>query len=187
MSAVAVPFARSLWVARSEKQAFKVFLKAHAINAEGNFGDECSIEFARNNLKLNGQWMDILENNDLGVPKILVIIQEAIHKALSQSSHDEKYWPYITYLGTNNENAPLEHSSIIWKLTQSETKAAANYFITQEQVLTALKTQYEPPYFALIKDGSLAQRQQWCQRLESVLFDLAEHYVNLIALRKVLS
>jgi hypothetical protein len=182
----AAPLIRSLISDYREKSAFKVFLKAHTKNAKDSFGKEHSIKFVRESLSLKGEWIDTLEMYGLGVPEILIGIQETISKALLPESCSSGYWPYITYLGVKNESTPIEPESIIWKLKKEETRAAANYFISQEQVLSSLRTQYEEPYFELIKNGNLEQRVQWCQRLESSLIDLSEHYVNLVKLRTVI-
>ena len=186
VTVIAVPFFRSVFLRRRENLAFKVFLKAHSKNAKLSFGGENSVSFVRDTLGINADWLNVLEAADIGVPSFLTEMQKSIDKALLPASQKSKYWPYIAYLGVNSENAPLGPESIIWKLKKPETKAAANYFISQEQVLSSLKTQYESPYFDLIKEGDQAARIQWCRRLESSIYDLAEHYVNIIKLRKVL-
>ncbi len=186
LTVIGVPLIRSLWSSHNEKVAFKIFLKGHTKNAKDNFGHECSIDHARDHHNASGEWVDLLEGKGLGIPEYLLIINKTIEEYASKVSHDQKVWPFLTYLGVNNDNAPLDHGSIIWKLKKHETKAAANYFISQEQVVTALKTQYETPYFNLIKDGDFHHREQWCKRLKGCLHDLADHYVNIVELRKVL-
>ncbi len=186
LALVGVPLIRSIWSKYQEKQAFRVFLKAHTKNAQGSFGEESSVDFVRDNLEITGDWIELLASHNLGVPAIFISIHDAIQRALTDEAHKSGYWPYISYLGVNNEYAPLDHDSVIWQLAKNETKATANYFISQEQVLSGLKSQYSSPFFELIKSDHTHHRKQWCNGIEASLQDMAEHYVNLIQLRKVL-
>lgn len=183
---IAVPLVRSFWVAYKERAAFRVFLKAHTKNAKNSFRDECSVDFVRNSLNKSGAWLNLLEQKAVGVPSLLISVHDAMLKSLDDLSSDNNYWPFISYLGVINGYAPLEHDSVIWKLKKNETKATANYFISQEQVLSSLKNQYEKPFFELIKCSDHAKREQWCRGIEASLYDLAEHYVNIIELRRIL-
>ncbi len=186
LALVGVPLIRSIWSKYQEKQAFRVFLKAHTKNAQGSFGEESSVDFVRDNLGISGNWLELLANHNLGVPAIFIGIHDAIQHTLTDEAHGMGYNPFVSYLGVNNEYAPLDHDSVIWQLAKNETKATANYFISQEQVLSGLKSQYSSPFFELIKSDHAHHRKQWCSGLEASLQDMAEHYVNLIQLRKVL-
>ncbi|MEY8200091.1 MAG: hypothetical protein RPS47_12675 [Colwellia sp.] len=186
LTLIGVPLCRSFWSNRNEKNAFRIFMKAHTRHTKNGFGSESSVEFARNHLGMSGDWLDFLDEKNVGVPQILLDIQSAITKTLTQESHSSKVWPYVTYLGVNEDYSPIEHDSVIWKLKKEETRSIANYFISQEQVVTAFKTQNDQPYFELIKSEHYHHREQWCQRMVTILNDLAEHYVHMLELRKVL-
>ena len=96
-----------------------------------------------------------------------------------------KAWLQKRKLRTTYRNYLLGHTSPIWELDGPESTAALQYFLTQQQIETSLEYQYNGWYFDLIKSNE-EDRKRWCEGLNNVLFDMAQHYKAARELKRIL-
>jgi len=166
-----IPLVKAWIKRRMLRTTYRYYLNAHVNDALESFGGAGSTHFAEQLVKTDaGGWLQYLEDNKLGVPRIFIDIETVKQKALN----DEKYIPSVSYYGFADD--VLNHTSPIWELAGPESGAAMKYFLTQQQVQNSIEYLYTGWYFDLIKTGTQNERRRWCLGLENVLFDLAQHY-----------
>ena len=174
------------WIHRRKLHStYRNYLKAHVGNTLESFKGAGSTHFAEKHavFRPESDWFIYLKTHDLGVPEIFLSLQEVIQKTLESDT----YVPSVSYLGLDSNS--LDHTSPVWELTGPDSIAALQYFLTQKQVETALDYQYSGWYFDLInsENSNQSNRERWCQGLENVLFDMAQHYKAARELEKALA
>lgn len=166
-----IPLIKSWHQARKLRFTYRNYLLVHVNNTLEHFqGAGLSHLCERHSSeRRDSDWLRFLVEHNLEIPEIFISVETVITKALS----DDKYIPSVSYLGL--EGNLLDHTSPIWSLDGPESIAALEYFLTQQQVETALDYQYSGWYFGLIK-SDLKDRERCCRGLENVLLDMAQHY-----------
>lgn len=167
-----IPLIRFLYQKRKLRKTYRAYLQTHVDTTLRYFQGAGSTHFAQQHLvdDPEADWLTFLHTHKLGVPEIFVSVQTVIKKALT----DDKYIPSVSYFGPDGH--PLDPASTIWELDDPRSKAALEYFITQQQVEKSLEYQYTGWYFDLIKSDNKKDRERWCKGLEDALYDLAQHY-----------
>ena len=183
-----IPAVRHYYERRSERKTFRIYLYAHAKNTKASYGVECSVVMARQILGVGDSevppWLAVLDHAGLGAPRELISMHEALNKAeqcaANNEDSDNRYFPYLSYFGVSG--SPLELKSPLWKSSDTISRRASSYFITEVQIATSIKAQYESDFLDLMRKGGESQRRRWCEAGKNVLLDMAEHYVATIRL-----
>lgn len=167
-----IPLIRFFHQKRSLRKTYRSYLKTHVDTTLLHFQGAGSTHFARRHLLCDpgAEWLKYLQKYNLGVPEVFIGVQTIIDEALA----NDTYIPSVSYFGPDGH--PLDPASSIWELGGVESRAALDYFITQQQLEMSLNYQYQGWYFDLIKSGNKSDRARWCKGLESTLYDLARHY-----------
>ena len=177
-----IPVGKAYLQKRILRKTYRAYLRAHVDNALESFGGAGSTHFAEKNDLApykESDWFTYLQKHDLGVPQIFSGVVSVIEKARAEP----EYIPSVSYFGI--EGKQLGWSSPVWELNGPESGAAVQYFLTYDQIEQSLDYQYSGWYFELMK-GDPASRARWCQGLENVLYDMAQHYKAVRDLKQVL-
>lgn len=177
-----IPVVKAIIQKRILRKTYRVYLRAHVDNALESFGGAGSTHFAEKNglaPYTESDWFAYLSKHNLGVPEVFRSVVSVIERARGEP----EYIPSVSYFGI--EGKQLGWNSPVWELNGPESEAAVQYFLTYDQIEQSLDYQYSGWYFELMK-GDPASRARWCQGLENVLFDMAQHYKAVRDLKQVL-
>lgn len=188
LAQVAIPALRHLWNDRSQKKAFIAYMGANVESTLERYGHEKSIEsLLENELSECAQlpfWVERLQKERDTAPVLLLQMQLALEEAVTQDAHTRGYIPFLSY--SSLTTGELDHNHPIWSMEKHVAKLISDYLVSQAQIETSLKEQYGTPFYSLIKSDSYEQRHQWCAAGFIILDDLADHYLNTLALKRYL-
>lgn len=186
LAQVAIPAVRHILRGRAQKKAFIAYIEANVESTLARYGEERSLQsLLDNELKecpITPFWVERMQNERDSAPVLLLQMQLALEEAVTQEAHSRGYIPFLSYSGM--KAGELDHSHPIWSMAKEEAKLVSDFLVSQAQVETSLNEQYSPPFFNLIKSDSYEQRHQWCAAGFVILDDLAEHYLNTLALKQ---
>lgn len=184
-----VPLIKYAWSTRVSRKAYRAFLVSNINSAKIRFGAEKTIAEVRDKcpavIAEDGKWLEYLEKYDANVPKVFIVMAQAIGKRFSGNPEDEKYVPFLTYNGM--PTSELDHEHPIWLFSRKDNAVISKYLLSERQVEQSIKDLYERPLVSLAASKKPPDRARWSGAALSLLKELAEHYVNLLELERHLT
>jgi hypothetical protein len=178
-----IPVIRHYIASRNKRHSYMSFLKSNVQSSISHFGGESTPAFIEANfIPIKPKWIDLLEANGLGVPRLLLSIYDAVQKY----DNDENYIPYITY--GSLQISEITHDHPIWMMGKVDTKVISDYFVTESAVK-------EPIDFLYSKDSAFSkyafseleiERKRWKDNCHTLISELADHYINTLKLNAYL-
>ena len=170
---VIIPQVQSIFSFILAKVTFKNYLEAIIENTLRTFGDENSIEFVVTNcLHCRPNWLEKLENANLGVPELLWQLHLAVQEAENRL---DGFFPIIQYVGP--DASELDHEHVIWKFKRELSFNIARFYVSRKQVSDSIAGLYSEPFFKFIT-GTDEEKKRWVMGAYTAIEDLALHYVD---------
>ncbi|RPH19236.1 MAG: hypothetical protein CBB67_009405 [Alteromonadaceae bacterium TMED7] len=132
-------------------------------------------------------WLEILTKKDSNaeIPAEIVQIDNLLHRAMQSVSEEPPYYPLITY--TTMPSTEISHDHPLWKLKKEHTKVISRYLNSEVEVQETTKSLYSSPMFDWINGDNVEQRKRWIMGAESLLDELANHYIHVKELDELLA
>lgn len=183
-----VPYHNRKKEKKARKEAYYKYVLKSIELAKKHFGQESSIEMTEKLLKIkrqSHQWLLLFENNHIGVPDIFHALINSLEKyqTLAGNSNEiDRYIPYISYVGT--PTSALDHEHPIWHLDSKDIEPLSAFLFSQNQVDRSIEKLYSDEYLGMARSTCTSRQSQWYNSAYNLVFDIAEHYINLKELEK---
>lgn len=183
-----VPYHNRKKERNAKKSAYYKYVLKSIELAKKHFGQESSIEMAEKLLNIkrhSHNWLQLFENHHVGVPDIFQALINSLEKyqtLAGSSSETDRYIPYISYVGTPTSS--LDHEHPIWHLDSKDIEPLSAFLFSQNQVDRSIEKLYSDEYLAMARSACKNRQSQWYNSAYNLVFDIAEHYINLKELEK---
>ena len=79
------------------------------------------------------------------------------------------------------------HDNPLWKLKREHTKVISEYLNSEVEVQETTRMLYSSPIFDWINSNDQEQRMRWIRGAESLLDEIAKHYIRVRRLNDLLN
>ena len=134
----------------------------------------------------NKPWLETLISGGFGdeIPHEIVHIDVLLKRAMNEVCNDVPYFPVITYTSMPSTNT--SHDNPLWKLKSEHTKVISKYLNSEVEVQETTRMLYSAPIFDWINSADKEQRMRWIRGAESLLDEIAHHYIKVRRLNDLL-